>query len=186
MHILHRDVKPDNFLMGRARNQQLVHVIDYGLSKKFRDSKTLAHIAYRDGKNLTGTARYASINTHVGIEQSRRDDLESVAHVLFYLLNGTLPWQGLRAANNKEKYAKIRQVKQDTPVAKLCEGSPQEFGTYLNYCRSIEFEAEPDYSYCRQLFRDALHRLNYQYDFAYDWKLSQDSRIQISEEKKGN
>ena len=89
----------------------MVHVIDYGLSKKYRDSKTLTHIPYRDGKNLTGTARYASINTHVGIEQSRRDDLESVGHVLFYLLKGSLPWQGLRAANNKEKYAKIRQVK---------------------------------------------------------------------------
>jgi serine/threonine protein kinase len=68
MHVLHRDVKPDNFMMGRTRNQHLVYVIDYGLAKKYRDSKTLVHIPYREGKNLTGTARYASINTHVGIE----------------------------------------------------------------------------------------------------------------------
>jgi serine/threonine protein kinase len=68
MHVLHRDVKPDNFMMGRTRNQHLVYVIDYGLAKKYRDSKTLQHIPYREGKNLTGTARYASINTHIGIE----------------------------------------------------------------------------------------------------------------------
>jgi len=116
MHILHRDVKPDNFLMGRNRNPHLLYIIDYGLAKKYRDSRSLTHIPYREGKNLTGTARYASINTHVGIEQSRRDDLESVGHVLIYLLKGQLPWQGLQAANNKEKYRKIRQVKQDTPI----------------------------------------------------------------------
>ena len=78
--------------MGGGRNQELVHVIDYGLSRRYRNSKSMAHIAYRDGKSLIGTARYASINTHVGIEQSRRDDLESVGHVLFYLLRGSLPW----------------------------------------------------------------------------------------------
>lgn len=88
---IHRDIKPDNFLVGLGRKESLVYVIDFGLSKKYRDSKTKQHIQYRDNRSLTGTARYASINSHMGIEQSRRDDLEGIIYVLLYFLNGSLP-----------------------------------------------------------------------------------------------
>ena len=108
---IHRDIKPDNFLIGLGRKANLIHCIDFGLAKKYRDPKTHQHIPYRENKNLTGTARYASINAHLGIEQSRRDDLEGIGYVILYILRGWLPWQGIKANNKQEKYHKIMEKK---------------------------------------------------------------------------
>ncbi|OAF64954.1 hypothetical protein A3Q56_07312, partial [Intoshia linei] len=126
-NLIHRDVKPDNFLMGLGDNCSLLYLIDFGLAKKYRDFKTQEHIPYREGRSLTGTARYASINAHMGIEQSRRDDLESLGYILIYLLKGSLPWQGLRAANKKQKYEKIHEKKTTTTTESLTKGCPYEF-----------------------------------------------------------
>lgn len=168
---LHRDIKPDNFLMGLGNKSNLVYLIDYGLVKKYRDPKTHQHIPYSEGKNLTGTARYASVNTHLGIEQSRRDDLEALGFVLMYFLRGRLPWQGLKANSKKERYEKISQKKQSTPIEVLCKSYPAEFATYLNYCRSLRFDDKPDYAYLRRLFRDLFYREGFHPDFVYDWTI---------------
>ena len=168
---IHRDIKPDNFLMGLGKRANQVNIIDFGLAKKYRDPKTHLHIPYRENKNLTGTARYASINTHVGIEQSRRDDLESLGYVLIYFLRGSLPWQGLKAATKKQKYEKISEKKMTTPIEVLCKGYPPEFVTYFQVVRSLRFSDKPDYSYLRKLFRDLFIREGYQYDYVFDWTI---------------
>lgn len=143
-------------------------MIDYGLAKKYRDSKHV-HIPYRDNKHLTGTARYASINNHLGIEQSRRDDLESLGYVLMYFNKGELPWQGLKARTKGDKYTRICEKKSSTGINALCEGFPTEFATYLNYTRSLGFEDKPDYQYLRKLFRDLFVRQGYTMDYNFDW-----------------
>jgi len=170
-NFIHRDIKPDNFLIGLGKKANQVHIIDFGLAKKYRDPKTQQHIPYREGKNLTGTARYASVNTHLGIEQSRRDDLEAIGYVLMYFNRGSLPWQGLKANGKKEKYEKIMEKKMSTPIEILCKNFPNEFVTYLNYCRSLRFEDRPDYAYLRRLLKDLFFREGYQYDFVFDWTI---------------
>mmetsp|Transcript_17725 Transcript_17725/g.44304 ORF Transcript_17725/g.44304 Transcript_17725/m.44304 type:complete len:394 (-) Transcript_17725:1642-2823(-) len=154
-NFVHRDIKPDNFLIGRKR-KNVLYMIDFGLAKKYRDPKTHQHIAFREGKNLTGTARYASINAHSGCEQSRRDDLEAIAYVLLYLYLGQLPWQGIKTASKQEKYAKIRDKKKQIPTEQLCRGCPQQFASYLSYCRKLRFEDRPDYAALRRIFRDLV------------------------------
>lgn len=170
-NFIHRDIKPDNFLMGIGRHCNKVFIIDFGLAKKFYDTRTRKHIMYREDKNLTGTARYASINAHLGIEQSRRDDMESLGYVLMYFNRGSLPWQGLKANNKKQKYEKISEKKLSTNVEVLCKGFPSEFAMYLNYCRALRFEEKPDYTYLRQLFRVLFQTLNHQFDYLFDWTM---------------
>lgn len=183
------------------------------MAKQYRDPKTKQHIPYRERKSLSGTARYMSINTHLGrgsismsllsiqfihilsSEQSRRDDLEALGHVFMYFLRGGLPWQGLKAATNKQKYEKIGEKKQTTPIKELCEGFPgeclfgphlplfiqyhyspnlyytEEFGIYLNYVRKLGFEETPDYEFLRELFSKVLKNMGEVEDGVYDWML---------------
>jgi casein kinase 1 len=170
-NFLHRDIKPDNFLTGTGKRANQIYCIDFGLAKKYRDAKTQQHIPYRDGKNLTGTARYASVNTHIGVEQSRRDDLEACGYVLMYFLRGSLPWQGLQGKTKKEKYDRIKDKKISTPVEVLCKGQRPEFQTYINYCRSLRFDDRPDYAYLRRFLKDLFFREGFQLDFVFDWTL---------------
>nr|GEV54678.1 casein kinase 1-like protein 2 [Tanacetum cinerariifolium] len=177
---LHRDIKPDNFLMGLGRRANQVYAIDFGLAKKYRDFYTQRHIPYRENKNLKGTARYVSVKTHLGIEQSRRDDLESLGYVLMYFLRGSLPWQGLKAGNKKQKYEKIIEMKVSTSIESLCQGYPTEFASYFHYCRSIRFEDKPDYAYLKRIFRDLFIREGFQYDYIFDWTILKNQQSQLA------
>ncbi|KAG8428046.1 Palmitoylated plasma membrane-bound casein kinase [Metarhizium acridum] len=177
-NLIYRDIKPDNFLIGRpgTKSSNVIHVVDFGMAKQYRDPKTKQHIPYRERKSLSGTARYMSINTHLGREQSRRDDLEALGHVFMYFLRGGLPWQGLKAATNKQKYEKIGEKKQTTAIKDLCEGFPEEFSKYLTYVRNLGFEDTPDYDYLRELFTQALKNTGEVEDGEYDWmKITKDS-----------
>ena len=172
---LHRDIKPNNFLMGVDGERDVVSLIDLGLAKKFRESGQ--HIDYRDDRPLLGTERYVSLNVHMGDEHSRRDDLLSLGYVLIYFNRGILPWQGLKAETRKQKYAMIKEMKASISEETLCKGLPTEFILYLNYCRSLGFYDKPDYSYLRHLFRDLFQRLNYQLDFKYDWTVLKEKGV---------
>ncbi|CAI9100401.1 OLC1v1037396C2 [Oldenlandia corymbosa var. corymbosa] len=177
---LHRDIKPDNFLMGLGRKANQVYIIDFGLAKRYRDATSNRHIPYRENKNLTGTARYASCNTHLGIEQSRRDDLESLGYVLLYFLRGSLPWQGLKAATKKQKYDKICEKKLSTPIESLCKSNPVEFASYFHYCHSLTFDQRPDYGFLKRLFRELFAREGYEFDYIFDWTILKYQQSQSS------
>ncbi|ORY47222.1 kinase-like protein, partial [Rhizoclosmatium globosum] len=183
-NLIYRDIKPENFLIGRLpRRSELaakagnnpdpygvvsshtpqnphpaaqIFIIDFGMAKLYRDPKTKQHIPYREKKSLSGTARYMSINTHLG--------------------RGSLPWQGLKAATNKEKYEKIGQKKQSTSVKDLCDGFPEEFGLYMKYCRELKFEETPDYDYLRGLMNKVLARIGELDDGVFDWMFAIDAQ----------
>jgi len=168
-NIIHRDIKPDNFVLGLDNKSHIIYILDFGLSKKFRSSRTHQHIKFSVNKKLTGTARYASINALKGCEQSRRDDLEAIGYVLLYFLRGSLPWQGLHVNKGEDRYKKILQKKKGTSAEDLCKGFPSEFVEYINYTRNLEFEADPDYKFLRGLLTTVLEKQNSQFDFYYDW-----------------
>ncbi|EKX33449.1 hypothetical protein GUITHDRAFT_160285 [Guillardia theta CCMP2712] len=156
--LLHRDIKPDNFLTGLGENAGTIYAVDFGLSKFYIDPKTGKHIGQRE-KNLTslvGTARYCSINSHHGAQLSRRDDLETIGYVLVYLACRGLPWQGVKAANLPEKYEKIGQIKEQISTTKLCAGLPSCFQKFIDYSRQLAFEEEPDYEMCKEMFRSTF------------------------------
>ena len=166
---IHRDVKPGNFLLGKNLDRKKIYIIDFGLSKKYIDKSTNKHIIYKEGKGLTGTARYVSLNTHYGIEQSRRDDIEGIAYNLIYFAKGKLPWQGVKTKNKKEKHKKIMELKEEYNPDKLCEGLPEEFPTLLKYSRKLDFEEKPDYKNIKIMFKQLMNANKQQMDWKFDW-----------------
>ncbi len=166
---LHRDIKPENFVIGLGQKSNMVHIIDFGLSKRYKDKTSGQHIPYRENRDLVGTVRYASINAHLGIEQSRRDDIEGIGYILVYLYLGRLPWQG-KQDKAKPQVSKIMEKKLITPPEILCKKMPIEFSYYFHYCRNLKFEDRPDYNMLKKLFMDVLvSRINLKEEFLFDW-----------------
>ena len=182
-HIIHRDIKPDNFVMGAKEDNAKLYILDFGLAKKYRSSRTLIQCPYIKKKKLTGTARYASIHALEAYEQSRRDDLESVGYVLMYFLRGNLPWQGLKVRSKEDRYKKILERKKETTSEDLCKNYPHEFFEYVDYTRNLEYEENPDYDFLRQKFKDVLKGLNEEMDYIYDWTTSTDLKKRTNKKK---
>lgn len=151
-HILHRDVKPENFLVGRGSLNTCLYLVDFGLAKRYFDSRKQRHVKQHEGKKLCGTARFASIPNHWGTTQSRRDDLESLAYTLIYFCRGSLPWQGTTGASRRQLYDRIMEHKLSIPLHDLCANIPSVYMTFLSYVRRLGFEERPDYSYIQKLF----------------------------------
>lgn len=164
--IVHRDIKPENFMFGVRDKIHHLYVIDFGLSKRYFMT---THTQPKTKLSLTGTARYASINAHKGFEQSRRDDLEAIGHMLFYHLRGSLPWSGLAARTQEEKYRKICEKKEETSLDDLCDGFPDAFKIYLARARALEFKERPDYQGLRKLFRDVRKSFGDIEDHHFQW-----------------
>jgi len=169
--IVHRDIKPENFMWGLGRKITHLYIIDFGLSVKYWDRR---HVSMCTSNSLTGTARYASIRAHRGCTQSRRDDLEAIGHMLMYFLRGVLPWSGLKAKTQEEKFRKIADTKERFPLSELCKGFPDEYKTYLNYCRNLGFKERPDYSMLLKLFRDLRKKEGGMDDWDLQWLANRD------------
>ena len=167
---IHRDIKPDNFVIGRGKHSKLIYVIDLGLAKRFRDADTRKHIPFKEGLHLFGSARYMALDVHLGREQSRKTDMESLGYTILYFVQGRLPWQGFKDEGH-DKYEKIRQVKAGLTSDQLCKDLPVEFALYFDHVKSLGFEDRPDYDYLKRLFRDLFYHEGFEFDSVYDWDL---------------
>lgn len=176
---LHRDIKPDNYMFGVKNKKNRLYMIDFGLAKKYVEDDV--HIPIKYGKSLVGTARYASINTHNGVEQSRRDDLESIGYILIYLIKGSLPWQGLKVAKGEDHFQKIMSKKIEVPITTLCSNLPKQFVLYFDYVKQLGFESTPDYNYVKNLYISILNdEFNLsEPNFDYEW-LKNEPLMQVS------
>ena len=168
--IIHRDMKPENFVIGRKNKERIIFLIDFGLSKKYLNDNNI-HINMKKDRNIIGTVRYISMNTHQGLEQSRRDDLESLFYIIVYFMKGELPWQGIKYKNKSEKYNKIFEIKKKSTEkgGELCDSIPNELQTILDYILGLEFTEKPNYSMIKSIIDFILAKSNNFNDLQFDW-----------------
>ena len=186
-YIIHRDLKPEN-IMFDLEAKKFIYLIDFGLAKKYRSGKTKKHIKYNVCGYLYGSYRYCSLNTMSGIEQSRRDDLESAGYVMIYLSKKFfLPWIATKIKSAKEKYYYIIKLKKETSIEKLCENLPKAFCDYMKYVRKLKFEEDPNYNYLKGLFLDLLTSLEMKNDLRFSWISKKEKELtEINLKKESN
>ena len=173
--VIHRDIKPDNFVIGFGDSHNKIFLIDFGLSVSFIDEKTMQHTDYIHKHQFTGSFRYSSINNHKGIQQSRRDDLESISYMMIYFYKGKLPWQNIPAKDKRDKLKKTYQRKIETSLEELCEGCPKEFKQIVRYSRNLGYKEKPDYSYIEYLLNKVRKRNKIKNDGNYDWNIDNET-----------
>ena len=166
--IIHRDIKPENFVIGPKNKERIIYLIDFGLSKKISNDKILPTI--KADRNIIGTMRYISMNTHQGYEQGRRDDLESLFYIIIYFIKGELPWQNIKCKTRQEKYNKIFEIKKKvTEDGELVEDLPLEMKKILEYILGLNFAERPNYLMMKKAIELILNKLNYSNDLQFDW-----------------
>lgn len=157
-------------MIGRGQEQRsTLYLIDFGLSKSYLKKDGTSHIDFSEKVGLVGTTRYTSVFSHLGMEQSRRDDLESLGYTLIYFMKGELPWMNQPGSTKEEKQNNIARVKMRTPTQHLCSGLDTEFSAYMNYIKALGFYEEPNYNYLKKLFRTLFLKRKYEYDDKFDW-----------------
>jgi serine/threonine protein kinase len=162
-NIVYRDIKPENFLFGH-KDRDILYLIDFGLCRKYKSSKTGKHIPPKSLGKFTGTSRYASVYAMAGNEQSRRDDIESIGYMIIFFMKKKLPWQGIKGNSYKDCYHKLYLMKKHIKLEDLCKGLPKEIIDYMYYARYLKFEQEPDYNYLKNLFKIILKRSEITFD----------------------
>ena len=140
-------------MMGLRENSSTVYTIDFGISRSYLNKKTGRHIEFCTGKNLVGTARYVSINAHLGYQLSRRDDLLTLGYVMLYLALGELPWQFENTRRKSARFEELGRIKASYTPEQLCKELPPKFRHYFEYCSALQFTQKPDYEYLRGLMK---------------------------------
>ena len=184
--IVYRDVKPKNFLLG-LDDKTFLYLIDFGISRKYRSSRG-KHLKYSLTGKFYGTLKFSSYNATRGVEQSRRDDLESIGYTLVFLSGEKLPWQDYELKGNYDKtnYNKILELKKTTKPELICRRLPEEFVEYIKYCKNLKFEENPDYEKLRNLFRQVLLKSQAIYDCNFSWLIKVKSKNKIYDKKDDN
>lgn len=183
--IIHRDMKPENFCIGKGKNEKIVYMIDFGLSRHYLIEKTQQHIPMKSDRAIVGTLRYISMNCHEGLEVSRRDDLESLAYMMIHFVIGELPWMGIKAKSLGEKYKRVYEKKQETVPDEITKILPDEMKSFLKHILELEFEQKPNYDYLSGLIKSLKSKYGYQ-DDNFEWlepSIIKELYIKISQNK---